>query len=156
MIFSKKIQACVLIALFISHVALFFIDNDSYIKGGYFSSGVIITGRGDVLESTQRQYYNENSVYSYEMFDGNNYYTIMRRRLSFLGYVYYVVIDNNNIEPFVPGDFWGRDIYFNRFYSSRVGSLLTMNVIDFPESKNWKCFYIDELFEVKCYGLIKY
>lgn len=142
----------VVMVLLIFHCALSFVSNDAYIKGDYFSSGIIIDSQGKVLESSERQYFNEDSVYSYEMLGDQIYTSNMKRRQSFFGYVYYIVSDGVSGKRMLdtPLD---RDIYFNKSYSTRVGSLITMNIIHYPEKSKFLCFYIDELDEAKCYGL---
>lgn len=138
--------------LLVCHCALSFVSNDAYIKGDYFSSGIIIDGQGEISESSERQYFNEDSVYSYEKLGDQIYTSNMKREKSFLGYVYYVVSDgitgNRMLDTRLD-----RDVYFNKSYSTRPGSLMTMNIIHYLEESKFLCFYIDELGEVKCYGL---
>lgn len=151
---SHKIEFWLAFFLIILHLSLSFVDNETYIKGAYFTSGIVITSKGEVLESTHRQYFNKETAYNYEMLDDTIYYSNMKRHPSLLGYVRYVVTDGNISisRAYKPLD---RDISFNISYATHAGSIFTMNMIEIPGVAQYKCFYIEELMEVKCYGVDK-
>lgn len=125
--------------------------NFNPIKGTYFSKGILINSKGDVLDFKVRILANKAGISDFEKVAENKlHFNYKFSKVELDNSVVFMSTGNPAVAKAAAKHDIDRDLAFNLYYITSADVPLTLNKI-FSYGKT-NCYYIKELQKVRCFG----